>query len=612
MYIFKSYFRLFIIYLIVIVTTKFIFLFYLIDNFLDLPFLSSIYSIFWGYKFDLAASGFLTFFAILFDFNKKIFAFISSLFLISIINLQIGDIFYFYESGRHISYEIFDIFTDSKSLFLTAYNTHFLLTITTIIVSLLVFIWSFISLQKITITKFDRYYVFKKFILLLISVFFIRGMFQGIPLNPWQSGQIANTKQSVLALNATYNIIYALINKGKKLKQIKLPKIDNKDIQKSFKELYPKTDALYNFPILTNKPNVVMLFLESWSAKFIKSYGYHQTTTPYLDSIILKSIRPKVMVAGGHRTTEGIFSTLSSLPNPLGKTIAKTQLQYFEYQSIIKNLNAIGYQSAFFQGTSKETSGTGSFVQDLGFNQSFGKKDIIKKIYKNNNWGVQDPDLYNFVLEKIQNSKQPFVVGINGATTHDLTLPDNFSIQNFVADEKLNLMLNTYKFADLALKDFMEKIKSKYPNTLFVILADHTGSRIIDNMENYLIPFAIYAPNILQEKYLDIILSQRDIAPSMFDLLVGDYKSLTKFSGKSIFRNEKYFADYFHNNVLGWVENNDVVEINIWSSKIECFVMDNLQKNKIKCETKHHKLKTHAIAWNKVYQDKLFTGTIYE
>jgi phosphoglycerol transferase MdoB-like AlkP superfamily enzyme len=360
-------------------------------------------------------------------------------------------------------------------------------------------------------------------------------------------------------------------------------------------------------PILTSKPNVVMLYLESWSAKYMQSYGYQSSTTPYFDTILKQSIRPRAMIAGGHRTSEGMFAALSSMQNPLGRTIAKTPLQDIKHPSIVNNLNQIGYSSTFFQGTSKETSGVGSFAQSLGFVDSFGKRDIENIKYPKNNWGVQDYDLYQFALKRMQSMSSPFVIGINGATTHDLVVPDEFPSKHFSNDKDLNAMLNTYRFSDFSLEYFIKAVKNKYPNTIFVLFADHTGSRISDNLENYLIPFAIYAPNILTAQYKDVIMSQRDIAPSLYDLIIGDYTK-TQFSGKSIFRDAYYFADYFHNNVLGWVEAEDIVEINIQTGDFLCFKLNILQKQAVKCENKHEDLKNHALSFTSYYQNLLFNA----
>ncbi|CAC9561342.1 hypothetical protein [uncultured Gammaproteobacteria bacterium] len=608
MSLFKQYYKLLALYVIFIIITKVLFYFYLRNNFSELSWQASIYAIFWGYKFDFSVAALFSFIASIFDFNKKVYAFISTLFLVLIVNIQIGDMLYFSEAGRHVGYEIFDIFVDMESLLLTAYSQHFFLTLVTLISSIAVFIVGFSQWKTVIVTQFNRYYIPKKVILLLMSIFFIRGMsVQGIPLNPWQAGQLANNKQAILALNASYSVVFALTNKNKAIRRLHIPNVNQNIINQSLGALYADKNTKIKTPILTSKPNVVMLFLESWSAKYMQSYGYQSSTTPYFDTILKQSIRPRAMIAGGHRTSEGMFAALSSMQNPLGRTIAKTPLQDIKHPSIVNNLNQIGYSSTFFQGTSKETSGVGSFAQSLGFVDSFGKRDIENIKYPKNNWGVQDYDLYQFALKRMQSMSSPFVIGINGATTHDLVVPDEFPSKHFSNDKDLNAMLNTYRFSDFSLEYFIKAVKNKYPNTIFVLFADHTGSRISDNLENYLIPFAIYAPNILTAQYKDVIMSQRDIAPSLYDLIIGDYTK-TQFSGKSIFRDAYYFADYFHNNVLGWVEAEDIVEINIQTGDFLCFKLNILQKQAVKCENKHEDLKNHALSFTSYYQNLLFNA----
>ncbi len=608
MSLFRQYYKLLALYVIFIIITKVLFYFYLHNNFSELSWQASIYAIFWGYKFDFSVAALFSFIASIFDFNKKVYAFISTLFLVLIVNIQIGDMLYFSEAGRHVGYEIFDIFVDMESLLLTAYSQHFFLTLVTLISSIAVFIVGFSQWKTVIVTQFNRYYIPKKVILLLMSIFFIRGMsVQGIPLNPWQAGQLANNKQAILALNASYSVVFALTNKNKAIRRLHIPNVNQNIINQSLEALYADKNTKIKTPILTSKPNVVMLFLESWSAKYMQSYGYQGSTTPYFDTILKQSIRPKAMIAGGHRTSEGMFAALSSMQNPLGRTIAKTPLQDIKHPSIVNNLNQIGYSSTFFQGTSKETSGVGSFAQSLGFVDSFGKRDIENIKYPKNNWGVQDYDLYQFALKRMQSMSSPFVIGINGATTHDLVVPDEFPSKHFSNDKDLNAMLNTYRFSDFSLEYFIKAVKNKYPNTIFVLFADHTGSKISDNLENYLIPFAIYAPNILTAQYKDVIMSQRDIAPSLYDLIIGDYTK-TQFSGKSIFRDAYYFADYFHNNVLGWVEAEDIVEINIQTGDFLCFKLNILQKQAVKCENKHEDLKNHALSFTSYYQNLLFNA----
>ena len=603
----RNFFFIFIPAYIVVFTTKLVFLFYLFDNFTNYSLNDLIYSIMWGYKFDFAAASIIAFIATFFDFHKKSFVLVSAGLITSLFLSQISDIMYFYESSRHMGYEVSDAITDSYGLIMTALSQHTILSISSLIISIIMFvlIYKYYNLKLSTII-FNKVYILKKLLIILVAVFFARGMTQSIPLNPWQSNQIGDSKLAVLALNGTYNSIYALSSKSKKLEPRKLPSIEQNQIQK---ELH----SVYNTPYLTfetnlKKPNVVFFFLESWSAVNIKSYGYEKTTTPFFDSILKKSIRPKAMIAGGHRTTEGIFSTLCSFQNPLGKSISKTQLQNFEYTSLIDIFNKNGYESLFFQGSSKETSGTGSFAQNLGFQQSFGKRDIKKRIYKENYWGVHDPDLYNFTLEKLNVIQKPFVIGINGATTHDAKIPKGIKKINFTENNNKNSVLNALHFSDLALKEFVHKIEELYPNTLFVFFADHCAVVQGSSFENYMIPFALYHKQ-LEEKYYDFYISQRDIAPTVLDAVFGNYKNITdKFTGKSLFSDKDFVADYYHNGILGWVEKNHAVELNIVTNKYKCFELTSFKDKQIDCTKEMINFKDKVLAFTTVSQKLMFSG----
>ncbi len=590
-----------------VLLTKVIFYLYLHDEFADFTSQEAFYAMVWGYKFDFAIAGVVAFLATLFDWNKKLFALVGSLLVVSIFLLQIGDVLYYNEANRHIGYEITDTFTDASSLFMTAYGQHRLLTLSSLTLAILLFVGLYRWLVRFHKTKLRKIYVAQKLILIVLTVFFVRGMAQRIPLNPWQSNQIGEGKLANLALNSSYNVLYVLANSGKKLKKMKLPKVDKDEIIVAFRELYPKDNRKQTIPQL-KKPNIIFLFLESWSAVNMKSYGYPKATTPFFDEMLKKSLHPKAMMAGGHRTTEGIFATLVSYQNPLGRSVAKSNLQGFDYSSIIKMLKQKGYESAFFQGTSKETSGTGSLAQDLGFSKSYGKHDIKERKYSENHWGVQDVDLYNFALKKIDSMKKPFVIGINGATTHDDVLPKGIESKQFSEDKAFNRQLNALHFADMALGEFVKEVEKQYPNTLFVFFADHCGGVRGTIFQSYLIPFALYHKD-LEPKSYDVVLSQRDIAPTVYDLAIGDYKKDNiNFSGKSLLDDQRFFADYYHNGLLGWVEKDKILELNLATNKEKCYELRGFKNEEIECSDEIRSFKNRMLSFTEVSQSLLFEG----
>ena len=611
---FKNYFKIFFITYLIILATKFLFYIYLKENFSEYSISDILYTIFWGYKFDFATSSFIAFFATLFDFHQKYLKVFTVIFISILLLIQFSDIIYFQEASRHIGYEITDAFIDAKSLFFTALSQHTLLTVSALFITIFVaYFISKLSYQKVSI---DKFYLPKKILLLILTIFFIRGMFQNIPLNPWQSNQIGDSKLANIALNDFYNVIFSLSTKNQKLKERQLPKIDNQTLIKSLKALYEDRETKSQdkeLPIVQTKPNIILLFMESWSANFISAYSHKYNNTPVFDQLYKNSIHPKIMIAGGHRTTEGLFCTLVSFQNPLGRSVAKTNLQNNHWVSLIDLFKQRGYSSAFFQGTNKETSGTGSLAQNLGFEKSYGKSDVKERKYEPNSWGVQDPDLYAFVLEKLQSElKEPFIIGINGATTHDLVVPKEFE-KDFVDDEKINKQLNVFHFSDWAMGEFIKRVEKLYPNTLFVIFADHCGGNLSGTLENYEIPFAIYSKKLIQPKEINITLSQRDIAPTIVDLALGDYKKLAPhFSGKSIFQDKIFFADYYANGILGWIEDDKILELNIATNQYKCYKMDGLHKQNIECNNSYKTLTEKALSFTTVSQKLLFKDKMLE
>jgi phosphoglycerol transferase MdoB-like AlkP superfamily enzyme len=593
----RNYFVIFISAYALLLITKTIFALYLGGYFEHYAFSERLFAILWGYKFDFAVSAIVAFVATLFDFNKRLFVSVATLMLMALFLFQIADILYYYDAARHVGYEILDTFVDAGGLSDTALLQHTFISLNTIAAATVLVVMLYLLLPRLLhVEIWTRYSLFKKLFLILLTIFFVRGMFNHIPLNPWQSNQIGDSKLAAIALNGTYNMLTAVLASRAHLTPVRLPGDSDNNVSSLYQGYTPVQAKL-------ERPNIVFFFLESWSMVNLSAQS-----TPFLYEIMQKSISVDGMMANGHRTTEGIFAALTSFQNPLGKSVAKNQLQDFEYESIIDLLNHDGYRSSFFQGTARETSGTGSLAQKLGFVESYGKADILERQFAENAWGVYDQDLYRFVTKKLHEGREPFVIGINGASTHDDKVPEGTVTLALSENEKANKMLNALRSSDDALRDFVNHVESQYPNTLFVFFADHCGHVEGSAYENYLIPFALYHKD-LASKHEAVILSQRDIAPSVVDLIYGDYRHhLPNSSGKSLFSDRNFFAEYFQNGIIGWIEGNNAIEIDISSGEYRCFKMEGREQKSLTCKPLHVRLYHNALNFHSLSQMLLFVG----
>jgi len=595
--------------------------------FTDLPTSNLIAAFINGLAFDLAIAGLIMLLLLIpfwlisrFASNLGAYTRFIYFFVAALVLTQTSDTLYFADAGRHVSYEIRDVFNDASSLFLTAIEQHSVFIIIAIVLSLFttVFVfklslklskWLFNTLNATFVQKIIQHEVAFLF-LFFISIVCIHGGITGVPQEPLTAFISGNTAEGQITLNGAYNISHRLLSNNGRVTKINIPLPKNLTPQQILNQqdtnATPKT-----IEGDSNAYNVVFVFLESWQAAQMKSYGGDEDVTPFFDSLRAQAISPHYVYSGGGRTTEGLFASLCSYQNPLGQTIAQSQLQSFDYLCLPHILKNKGWETAFFQGSNKNTSGTGIFAQRLGFEKSLGKSSITHPKFKFNKWGAQDPDLYDFVLEQTQTMQEPFFVGINTTTTHDDELPDSIKPQ-FGMDTAMERYNSTLNFADQALKDFLTQyqlVKHSKP-TIFVLLSDHTAGKFRNDFTKALIAGIIYSPDLGLKQTLKRSVHHRDFAPTLLSLL--NINSPNSFAGNSMLepRHTLWDAEYYSSGHLLVTKDDTLINVNLISQQQHCFNLNYplLKTISKQCSEENTAMANSALGFTHYSQDLLFNG----
>jgi phosphoglycerol transferase MdoB-like AlkP superfamily enzyme len=587
----------------------------------NLHWLKLLSTLLWGIRFDLAISAA---FALLVTFvawlahrllrrplipTMRWGTFLAGALLIGI---QGADLLYYGEAGRHLGYELKEWYNSGSSLAVAALQTYTV----PVLLQLILFIplyyinrWLFGLGNTIHLHRgFPRTLLLEVqfVILLLLAVVMVRGGVQSVPLEPLHAQEIGDNHRAVLALNGGYNALFSSITPYS-ISPV-FASTPTAEEQTLVKALLRNSDGPLT---VTPRPraNVIFVLLESWSGAYMQSYGYDKPVTPVFDRLRREGITSRAMMTGGHRTTEGMFATFCSLQNPLGQTVAQSQLQNYDYHCLPRIAREEGYHTAFFQGTNANTSGTGAFAQLLGFSDSYGKADMPPGKLPDNSWGRHDPDIYDFTLDKLRAMPQPFMVGINTNSTHDAQLPEGTAVS---FGDNAPPYLSALHYADGALGDFVAAVRNdpQLKDTVLVLLADHPGLTPPDAYRASMIPFVILAPGI-ELKELPGILSQRDIAPSIADLL--GVPASREFTGQSVFRRiDARMADYYHQGTLGWVSGMNVVETNLHQTGEQtCYTLtaDAIPASRACGPGDEHSIR-NAQAFTHLNQSLLFSGQL--
>ena len=265
------------------------------------------------------------------------------------------------------------------------------------------------------------------------------------------------------------------------------------------------------------------------------------------------------LYATGNRTVRGLEAVTLCIPPTPGESVIKREdnKAKFTTASIFKSK---GYDvkyvyggDAFFDNMEDFFSGNGYDVIDKS---SFTPEEITFS----NVWGVCDEDMAKKAIEIMNTEAQKGKLFFNHWMTVSNHRPFTFPDGKIDIPNDAKSREGGVKYTDYALKQFFTMAQKQlwFNETVFVIVADHCASSSGKTelpMDKYRIPAMIYAPNTIQPKMVNQLMSQIDIMPTLFGLLHFKYQS--EFYGQDVlqpdYKPRAFIATYED---LGLIKNN--------------------------------------------------------
>lgn len=275
--------------------------------------------------------------------------------------------------------------------------------------------------------------------------------------------------------------------------------------------------------------NVVLVMIESLSAKYLGSFGDPRKLTPKLDNLRKESLFFNNFYATGTRTTRGLEAITLSIPPTPGRSIVKRIGRESGFASLGQQFNERGYDSVFLYGGRGYFDNMNTFFRGNGYRVVDQDSVPDDDIHFANAWGMSDEDLYDQVLQVADidhaNGK-PFFLQVMTTSNHrPYSYPEG----------RIDIPSGTgragaVKYTDYAIGRFLDAARDKpwFASTVFVFVADHTaGSAGKEDLPiaNYHIPLWIYSPGFLPPQEINRLSSQIDLAPTLLGLLNIDYTS---------------------------------------------------------------------------------------
>lgn len=334
------------------------------------------------------------------------------------------------------------------------------------------------------------------------------------------------------------------------------------------------------------RPNVIMITMESFSADFMKTFGNSQGITPVLDSLANESVLFTNMYSTGTRTVRGMEALSLAIPPTPGNSIVRRKNN--DHLTTVGSIfSHQGYDTSFFYGGDGYFDNMNKYFGDNGYaiidrnRNAFAKENYHaprtsiddRNVTFENAWGICDEDLYNEVIRKSDEqykTGKPFYDFVITTSNHrPFTYPDGkIDIPSGSGRE------GAVKYTDYAIGAFLKKIKNKpwYKNTVIVIVADHCASSAGKNeidISKYHIPALIVNLQDRQSLKINKMCSQIDLYPTLFNLLGWNYTS--NLYGKNVL-SDSYIPRIFVGTYqkLAYMENDNLVILSP-QQKVETF-----------------------------------------
>ena len=301
-----------------------------------------------------------------------------------------------------------------------------------------------------------------------------------------------------------------------------------------------------------NKPNLVIVMLESVGVVGLGSQGNLAKATPYMDSIINKSTYFENFYVHKPGTAASVFSSITGLADVDNQKTASRNLRAIDQKIIFDQFE--GYKKLYFLGGSAnwanirgvfQSNINGLKIYEEGSYEIEDRADV---------WGIDDYDLFkesDKVFRELHTSNEPFVAYVQTATNHrPFSVPENKETFRPFTEEDIDedtikesgfislAQLNALRYLDFNVHVFLRRAKASgyYENTVFAFFGDHNTSmnkteafkKEFDlGIQVHHVPLFIHAPKFLEPQKINNTAKLADLFPTLATIAKSDYTNFT-------------------------------------------------------------------------------------
>ena len=231
------------------------------------------------------------------------------------------------------------------------------------------------------------------------------------------------------------------------------------------------TDSL----LRTQRPNIVVILLESCGGIFTEDIGHRKDVMPQLNQLTKEGVYFANFYANSFRTDRGTLCTWSGFPSFPRSSIMKMPAKVRFMPGIAMSLKNAGYRTWYLYGGDINFTNMRSYLVTIGFEELHWKKDYSTEEQRSAKWGVRDDITFATLSDYLKtqaptdpaDARGPVLAGYSTLSSHE-----PWDVPTHRLDDEV---LNAFNYLDGCIGDFVSEMKQSplWENLLIILLPDH-------------------------------------------------------------------------------------------------------------------------------------------
>ncbi len=344
-----------------------------------------------------------------------------------------------------------------------------------IVLAQIVFAFWLFNKVYIETTSIELHFAYKPTLSVIVIALFVIGIRGGIQRIPLNRNWIYHSPHALLnyaALNGFWNvadILFRPLESNRNPYSYFKPQQADMMLKQMHQTAKDSTISILN----KSRPNIVIVFLESWAADVIECVGGEKGVAPQFNELAREGLLFTNFYSTGFRTEQGFLATLSAYPAQPVSSIIHSFDKFDKLPHLVKTFNNLDYHTSFYSGGRLQFDNIEAYMQAAGVKKMVGEDDF--EIKRRTFWAAYDEETLAMHLRELNNTPQPFFSAVTTMTTHewyDADIPACFSGDPDPISDKYRC---TMHYADSCVYAYIKAAQQQpwYQNTLLILVADH-------------------------------------------------------------------------------------------------------------------------------------------